>query len=139
MKEIEEILRLEEVCIKQFEKLKGKSDIQSLRTSNRVTKLDTISMNRQMSFKKLNEIKRGGTIMKKCEGRVFKYNGKVFIILENKFDFIPGFRFRKRGYECISVSKYLSNIKRQSVIHKLIKERRLNKGTLENGRVIKYL
>jgi len=77
--------------------------------------------------------------VKRCEGKIFKYNGKVFMILENEFDFIPGFRFRKEGYECISVSKYLSNIKRQSVIHRLITGKKLSKGTLENGRVIKYL
>lgn len=50
----------------------------------------------------------------------FKYKNKVFMVIENEFDFIPGIRFKRNGIECISIFKGLSKRKKQLEFHRLI-------------------
>lgn len=61
--------------------------------------------------------------------RVFKYRGKVHIVLELKED-IKGFKgcFRKMcGVKCCLINANLSTMEKQRVLHRLIKEKHLLK------------
>lgn len=61
--------------------------------------------------------------------RVFKYRGKVHIVSEIKDD-IKGFLgcYRKiQGVKCCLINANLSYIKKQMVLHRLIKDRHLTR------------
>lgn len=57
---------------------------------------------------------------KAIESKIFKYNGQKFMLIENDLDFTPGFRFKAKGINIISVSKNLPTRKKLLWIHRLI-------------------
>jgi hypothetical protein len=66
------------------------------------------------------------------KAKFFKYKGQKYMLTENRFDFVPGFKTKRNGFMLVSINENLSSRKKSLELHRLITGRSLRNMKFQN-------